>query len=76
MATCPFFEEKHKVQCKAPAFGPLSPSGCQGRPFSEQCTVNPLCWRLMCSKEQLKQFADELRRDVAEVSQFRLGGFQ
>lgn len=65
-AICPFFEEKHKVQCKAPAFGPLSPGGCQGRPFSEGCTVHPLAWKLMLTREQLKNFAEELRKDVAK----------
>lgn len=65
-AICPFFEEKHRVQCKAPAFGPLSPGGCQGRPFSEGCTVHPLAWKLMLTKEQLKNFAEDLRQEVAK----------
>lgn len=69
MATCPFFEEKHKIQCKAPAFGPLSPFGCQGRPFWDRCTVHPLAWKLMLTQEQLKKFADELHEDVAKVLQ-------
>ena len=44
---CPYFEKTHKVQCKAPAFSPLIPGGCEGSPFHLGCTVPPLSWRIM-----------------------------
>lgn len=58
---CPFHDKKHIVQCRAPAFGPLSPSGCQGRPFWDKCVVHPLAWKIMVSVEDLQKIAQTLR---------------
>jgi hypothetical protein len=66
MAICPFFDEGHIMQCKVPAFGPLSPAGCNGRPFWVSCTVPPLAWRRMVSADELRRFADDLKVDTIQ----------
>ncbi len=65
MIYCPFYDEKHLVQCKAPAFSPLTPEGCKGNPFRQPCTVPPLAWKIMVTPEGLKEIAKKLREASA-----------